>query len=78
MSGGPACRYYFGGANRAKELVDAETADESDPDVVEVHRLFEELPGVPTVRRLVCVRLKCGRPALLVLSPVNINTTVQR
>ena len=30
--------------------MDADTADEEDPDVVEVHRLFEELPGVPKDR----------------------------
>ena len=43
-------RYYFGGQKGGKTLVDAETADENDPDVVEVHRLFDELPGVPTDR----------------------------
>ena len=40
-------RYFFG---KEKQLVDAETADKEDPDVMEVHRLFEELPGVPTDR----------------------------
>jgi len=40
-------RYYFG---ESRTLVDAETADATDPDVVEVHRLFEELPGVPRER----------------------------
>ena len=43
-------RYYFGRQKGGKTLVDAETADENDPDVVEVHRLFDELPGVPTDR----------------------------
>lgn len=40
-------RYYFG---KERRLVDAAEADENDPDVVEVHRLFAELPGVPTHR----------------------------
>jgi hypothetical protein len=42
----PTGGYYFG---KDKKLVDAATADEIDPDVVEVNRLFDELPGVPKV-----------------------------
>ena len=37
-------RYYFGGAER--RLITAAEAD-SDADIVEVHRLFDELPGAP-------------------------------
>ena len=39
-------RYYFGGENGVG-LVDAQTADEDDPDVAETHALFADLPGAP-------------------------------
>ena len=35
-------RYYFGGENGVG-LVDAQTADEDDPDVAETHALFADL-----------------------------------
>ena len=43
-------RYFFGEGVGERRLVVAEDADENDPDVREVHRLFTELPGVPIDR----------------------------
>lgn len=43
-------RYFFGEGVGERRLVVAEDADENDPDVREVHRLFAELPGVPIDR----------------------------
>lgn len=39
-------RYYFGGEDGVG-LVDADAADEDDPDVAETHALFADLPGAP-------------------------------
>ena len=39
-------RYFFGKGVGERRLMVAEDADENDPDVREVHRLFAELPGV--------------------------------
>jgi hypothetical protein len=53
-------RYYFGGTpepgGAPGRLVRAEYADENDPDVAECHRLFDELPDVPTGRDIRRVR----------------------
>ena len=43
-------RYFFGKGVGERRLMVAEDADENDPDVREVHRLFAELPGVPIDR----------------------------